>query len=277
MNDKPYTSMLIQDIPLDLIDWEGQSVRDSVDDDHVVELAMSIAKKGLLQPIVVEKKDNGRYQGCAGFHRSAAFFRLGRVNIPANIRADDYTPVKALALIENIIRRDMSLDEEVKAVTYLNTEEQLSPSQICDLLGKSRAWVDRRLMIPGLPENVKKELLAGVISIGVAEIIGSVAQDSIRGILLNQVISAKLTQRQTEELAKLYLETDSIPDAINEGVKVSQSLLSPQKTFRECVSCHEIYELELLQYAPVCYRCMTFFSTNKVEHEDKREVKDNAG
>ena len=99
----------IQDIPLVDIHTEGQSVRAAQDDDHVVELAMSISKHGLLEPIVVRGRDEGGYQLLAGFHRLAAFARLNKKTIPAILSKNQATPTKVIALIENIIRRDMSL------------------------------------------------------------------------------------------------------------------------------------------------------------------------
>ncbi len=263
--------MKVVDVLIEAIDWEGQSVREAVNDDHVVELAMSIAKKGLLEPIVVQPKEDGRFQGCAGFHRTAAFSRLGKTHIPANIRANDNTPVKALALIENIIRRDMSLDEEVKAVAYLNTEEELSPSQICDLLGKGRKWVDDRLYIPNMPEDVRRELLDGNITIGKAEALSRLTDSGTRALVLNQVIGAKLTNKQTDDLINLYLDTPTIQSAVEEGIKTAQALQAPQPTFRGCYCCKDVFRIEELQYIPICIRCGHFFITNKIDHEKVEE------
>lgn len=278
MNEKVDTEkMIVDNILIELIDWEGQTVREAVDDDHVVELAMSITKKGLLEPIVVKKKEDGRFQGCAGFHRCAAMSRLGRYTVPANIREGDDTPVKALALIENIIRRDMTVNEEVKAVAYLNKEEGLSPSQICDLIGKGRSWVDRRLMIPSLPDDVRKELMDGHITIGAAEVIGNVKQDNIRAVLLNQVITAHLTQRQTEELTKLYLETDSIPIAIAAGEEKAREIQAQTTPVKECYTCKTHHRLDRIRFIPVCLACESYFLAHFVEHEKEKEEQKDAG
>ena len=244
-------------ISIELIDTEGQSVRAAMDDDHVVELAMSVSKHGLLQPIVVRKKENGRYQLEAGFHRLAACSRLGWEKIPTHIREGFSAPVKAVALVENIVRRDMSLDEEVRAINFLNSDEGLSPSSICDLLGKSRGWVDQRLAIPNYPEDVKTELLDGNLSIGKAEIISKLKDDGTRALVINQVISAKLTQKQTGDLIEMYLAAPSIQSAVEAGLQKAHEIQDTPKSFRKCELCGSIKELMEIKFISVCVNATT--------------------
>jgi len=239
-------------IEINLIDAEGQSVREAMNDDHVVELAMSLAKHGLLQPIVVRQNPSGRYQLEAGFHRLAAAARLGWTHIPAHIRFDTSSPVKAIALIENIVRKNMTLDEEVRATTYLNQEEKLSPSSICDLLGKSRLWVDQRLSIPNYPEDVKQELLDGNLSIGKAETLANVEDPGTRAFILNQVISSKLTTKQTKDLVQLYLATPSIQSAVEAGLQKKAEIQATPKTYKKCELCQRIVELADIKFITVC-------------------------
>jgi len=243
---------LFLDILIDLIDVEGQSVRAAMDDDHVVELAMSIAKHGLLEPIVVRKKENGRYQLEAGFHRLAAASRLKWKSIPTHVRQDSTAPVKAIALIENIVRRDMSLDEQIKAVNYLNQEEALSPSSICDLLGKSRIWVDQRLAIPNYPPDVKEELIDGNLTIGKAEILAKIEDPGTRALVLNQVIASKLTAKQTNDLVEMYLASPSIQGAIEAGIQKAREIQETPKSFRRCELCGSIKEMAEIKFITVC-------------------------
>lgn len=241
-----------QEIEIAKIVTEGQMVRSGQDDDHIVELAMSISKHGLLEPIVVEEKPDGTYQLQAGYHRLQAFVKLNRTLIPAHIKANGSASTKAIATIENIVRRDMSVAEEVNAVAYLNKEEHLSPSSICDLLGKSRDWVNKRLMIPSLPEEVKSELMEGRISIAHAEIIGGIQDPAVRGVILNSVILQKLTARQTEEMAFLYQETANISEAVEAGLQKKEELQTPQPPQRTCDNCGRVRLLRDIQLVCVC-------------------------
>lgn len=241
-----------KDIPTSDVITEGQSVREAMDDDHVVELAMSIAKHGLLEPIVVERCEKGKYQLLAGFHRLAAHYRLKKETISAHIRQNTGAGIKTIALVENIIRRDMSIKEEVLAVNHLNAVEGLSISSICDLLGKSRDWVNKRLMIPNLPEEVVSELMDGRISIAHAEIIGRIQDPSARGTILNSVIMQKLSARQTEELSVLYLQTPDVSAAIQAGMEKKKEIQAAPQNTRRCDSCGEIKKLGEIVLVAVC-------------------------
>lgn len=245
--------MDFREIPMSEIYVEGQSVRDAIDDDHVVELAMSIAKHGLLEPIVVQRRNKGNgYQLLAGFHRLSAFHRLKRAHIPAHIRKRTDTSVKTIALVENIIRRDMSIKEEVQAISHLSEVEGLSASSICDLLGKSRDWVNRRLMIPNLPLEVVSELMEGRISIAHAEIISRVQDPGTRGVVLNSVILQKLSARQTEELTVLYSQTPSVEEAIKAGMEKKEEILAAPQNTRHCDNCGAERQLSEIMLVAVC-------------------------
>lgn len=267
------TEYVVELIPCALIITEGQSVRESQDDDHVVELAMSISKHGLLQPVVVKRLANGRYQLEAGFHRLAAFCRLQRTHIPAHIKDDETGSVKSIALIENIIRRDMTLAEQVKAVNILHQEEKLSPSQICDLLGKGREWVDRRLMIPNLPEDLKQELMEGTISISHAEIIARIEDDSVRALLLNQVRLNRLSARETNDLANLYQQTPNVQEAIEAGITKAQEIQKVTSYTRRCDVCGDISRLDDIRFPAVCHLCLDFIQRVQLEHAAQKEGK----
>lgn len=243
------TETVVKDVNLDKIITDGQMIRYSVDDEHVVELSLSIAQKGLLEPIVVQEAEDGKYQLVAGMCRLTAFRRLKKDTIPAVIRPNDGSPIKGLALIENVVRRDMTLAEEVEAVSHLHDAEKMSPGQICDLIGKSRAWVDQRLAIPNLYPEVVNELLDGRISLRHAEIANSLESEALRALLLNTIIQNKLTARQAKELAALYLETPSMEDAIEEGIKKKREVQTqtiPQRTCDACGTKRNLSDIELV-------------------------------
>jgi ParB family chromosome partitioning protein len=245
-----------KEIPLELIETEGQQVRNEVDNEHVIELAISIAQHGLLQPIVLEPTDNGKYQLCAGYHRLCAFHRLARETIPAIVRETKTGPVKVIALVENIMQKPMTLKEQVSCVEYLSKEENLSTNQICEKIGKSTEWVNKRLMIPHLPEDVKQELMEGRLSIAHAEIIGRVDHAETRAVLLNQTIAGRLSSRQTEELTRLYLETPTIQGAVEAGLQKAEEIQTQKTPTRSCDWCGELNELQHLMFFATCPGCI---------------------
>jgi len=264
---------VLQDIRLDKIRTEGQSVRYQIDDDHVVELSLSIMQNGLLEPIVVTDIGDGNFQLIAGSCRLAAFTRLRKDTIPAVIRPDDGRPIKGLALVENVVRRDMTLEEQVEAVLHLYEKDKLSPGQICDLVGKSRAWVDRRLAIPHLHPEVISDLLDGRITLRHAEIVNQVEAPQLRSLLLNNIVQSKLSARQSQELAELYLENPSIEVAVEAGIKKKQEIQEKAVPERTCDACGRIRELSNIKLVAVCADgCVHPTQPTKQPADEGREV-----
>ena len=240
------------EITIDLIDVPGKNPRGLMNDDHVIELSGNIARNGLLEPIGLVKKVNGRYELIYGFHRLAAILRLGWKKIPATIREGNGTPTKILSLCENLIRKEMSLQEEIEAVGLLTREEHLSPSMICDFLNRSRSWVDRRLAAPGLPQKIKDALFEGLIDLSKAELIASMPEEGMRNVILNQVIYGKLTTSQTKELTEMYITNPTLETAIQEGIKQTQEIQAPSQILRPCTLCGTMREATRIVYIPVC-------------------------
>jgi len=244
--------MIVKEIKIDLIDVEGQMIRYQINDERVVELSMSISAKGLLEPIVVQPKEDGRFQLLAGSRRTMACKRLNWKTIPANSRENDGTPIKTIALIENIMQEPMTLAEEIEAVNHLYDVEKQSPAMICDTTGKGRRWVDMRLAAPYLHKEVLGELLDGRISLGHAEIINEIEEQSLRALLLNNVLQQKLTKRQTAELAAIYKATPSMEDAIEKGIEKAQETAGPQTPTRTCDHCGATRPLDKIVLLAVC-------------------------
>lgn len=241
-----------KEIPIAKIDTAKQMIRDKRDDDYVTELAADIKIQGLHHPIVVRHKDDGIYQLLAGFHRLEAYKRNGKKTIPAHIETKTDIPVELVALSENVIRRDLSLEEECQIVTKLNTVLHLSPSQICDRLGKSRAWIDRRLMATNLPEKIRIALWEGRISLTIAEMLGIIPDDGIRNQLLNQIEYGKLTASQAKDLIAVYESAPNIQDAVSQGLETAQKVEAPQERMQRCMSCSTPLPLSQLMPVWVC-------------------------
>lgn len=239
-------------VALDKIHVEGQSVREFVDDDHVIELSMSMSRNGLLEPIVLQSQPAGNYQLIAGFHRLTAAHRLNWPDIPAHIITDPNANVKALALIENVVRKDMTLKEECDAVAYLVDAEKASISQICDLLGKSRAWVEKRLMSMNLPEDLKQPLFDGTINIGIAEELGRMTDESQRRWLTNYAIVNRVPKSALSAMVAQSIENPSVQSAVESGEKAMSEIQATSQFLRSCGACGAQRDLTELTCVWVC-------------------------
>lgn len=252
MNDK----MSVLQIPVDSIITEGQLIRASMDDDHVIELSNSISKVGLLQPIVVRLLIKGKHQLLAGAHRLAACKRLKWTHIPAVIKTgDDNEPVKGIAFIENIIRKNMSLEEECEAVRILTEDQEMSTSQVCQLLGRGREWVLKRLCAPKLPENIRQALFDGLITMNIADEIALLDDEGARGYILNEAIYAKRSLFEIRTMVETFKITPSVTQAVEEGIKKAEELQGQKTPKKPCDYGNEVTPMHEMLVLWVCRSC----------------------
>lgn len=135
------------------------------DDEALCELADSIKEYGVIQPIVVTKKNNF-YEIIAGERRWRASKKAGLGEIPAIIRDDDERRNKEISLIENIQREDLNPIEKARGIKLLMNEYELTQAEIADILGKSRSSIANTVRILNLDERVINLVLEGKLTEG---------------------------------------------------------------------------------------------------------------
>lgn len=131
--------------------------RKTFSEESLIELAASIERHGLIQPITVKRLDDGTYLLVAGERRFRAFERLGRPTIPAIVTTGD---AEEIALIENIQREDLNPLEEAEALARMIDRHRYTQEQLGHVIGKSQAAVSQVLGLLNLPETIKAEYRA---------------------------------------------------------------------------------------------------------------------
>lgn len=131
--------------------------RKTFSEESLIELAASIERHGLIQPITVKRLDDGTYLLVAGERRFRAFERLGRPTIPAIVTTGD---AEEIALIENIQREDLNPLEEAEALARMMDRHRYTQEQLGHVIGKSQAAVSQVLGLLNLPETIKAEYRA---------------------------------------------------------------------------------------------------------------------
>jgi ParB family transcriptional regulator, chromosome partitioning protein len=167
-------------------------------DESIDELAESIARRGVLQPILLRPDGDG-YQIVAGERRWRAAQRARLHAIPAIVREIDDSTTAELALIENVQREDLNAIEEADAYRQLIERYGHGQDEVARLVHKSRSHVANLLRLLNLPEFVRQSLVRGDISMGHAR---AVATSEDPETLTREVIDRGLSVRQTEALAK---------------------------------------------------------------------------
>ncbi len=131
--------------------------RKTFSEESLIELAASIERHGLIQPITVKRLDDGTYLLVAGERRFRAFERLGRSTIPAIVTTGD---AEEIALIENIQREDLNPLEEAEALARMMDRHRYTQEQLGQVVGKSQAAVSQVLGLLNLPETIRAEYRA---------------------------------------------------------------------------------------------------------------------
>jgi ParB family chromosome partitioning protein len=173
--------------------------RTHFDEAALGELAESIRSRGVIQPIIVRPKPEGRYELVAGERRWRAAQKAQLHQIPALVRELDDREVMALALIENLQREDLNPVEEARAYRRLSEEEGMTQAEIASMVDKSRSHVANMQRLLDLPDDVLGLVAAGALSMGHARALIGHANASV---LARRAAGEKMSVREIERLVR---------------------------------------------------------------------------
>jgi ParB family chromosome partitioning protein len=195
-------------------------------DETIAELADSIRKQGLLQPLVVRELQPGRYEIIAGERRWRACQQVGLSQVPVLIRQVNDETAIALALVENLQREDLSVLDQARSMQRLLVEFSMSHQQIADILSKSRAAVTNYLRLLNLPTEVQMFLEQGVLDMGHARSLLTLPAEEQKRVA-DLVVAKALSVRETERLVNtVKLNKTDITKPIATYPKTLQSQLN---------------------------------------------------
>jgi ParB family chromosome partitioning protein len=189
------------EVDVERIDASPVQPRKSFVEAPLEELAQSIRSHGVVQPLLVSRAANGRFQLIAGERRLRAARKAGLRSVPVVIK-DNVSGRDALelALIENIQRQDLNPLEEALAYQQLHNEFGLTQDEIAKRVGKERSTVANLLRLLRLPESVKRMVAGGELSMGHARALLAVENRGKMEQLAETVVRRGLNVRQTELL-----------------------------------------------------------------------------
>jgi len=178
--------------------------RQEMEPEALRQLSASIKEKGVLQPLLVRKKENSAgYELIAGERRLQAAKLAGLDEIPVIVRSDTSKADRLeLAIIENIQRQNLNALEEAEAYARLMQEFGHTQEEVAQKVGKERSTIANTLRLNQLPDFAKTDLASGVISAGHARVILSVADQELMRQLRDELVKKNLSVRQAEALAK---------------------------------------------------------------------------
>lgn len=188
--------------------------RSEFDEDALAELSESISQLGVIQPITLKRRADGRYTIISGERRWRASQIAGLERLPAYIREVDDEDLHAMALVENIQRQDLNAIEIALGMQRLIEECGLTQESMAQKVGKKRSTVSNYMRLLTLPSEVQLALKEGIISMGHAKAIAGLDHD-LQLKALKRCIKKNLSVRQTEQLAKKMSEQPNVDSQID--------------------------------------------------------------
>lgn len=188
------------EVPISSISPNPRQPRTVFDEDALNELIASIKEIGILQPPVVRKVAEGRYELIMGERRFRAAKAAGLKSIPVIIRQTPDNELLREALIENIHRSQLNPLEEDAAYAGLLTDFGCTHDELATKLGRSRPLISNMLRLLNLPPTVQRKVAAGVISAGHARALLGLSDEKEIEKLANRIVAEGLSVRATEEI-----------------------------------------------------------------------------
>ena len=190
----------IQDLALDKIEPNQYQPRHQFSEESISELAQTLDKEGLLQPIVVRESDNG-YEIIAGERRYRAAQSLGWETIPAIVKEMDDDQAASLAVIENLQRENLNPIDEAQAYKNLMKLNDLTQTALANEMGKSQSYVANKLRLLKLTPKVQASLIDGNISARHGRALVGLDEKTQEKVL-NEVLAKGLNVKETEAIVK---------------------------------------------------------------------------
>ncbi|HOK62088.1 MAG: ParB/RepB/Spo0J family partition protein [Tenuifilum sp.] len=200
--EKQVVSELVNEIEIEKIDVNPYQPRTQFDEEALKELAESISKLGVIQPLTVRAVD-GRFQLISGERRLRAAKLAGLKTIPVFIRTADDQGMLEMALVENIQREDLNAIEVAISYQRLIEECNLTQETLSERVGKKRATISNYLRLLKLPAEIQLGISQDLISMGHARALITIEDPKVQLDIYHQTIAEGLSVRRVEELARM--------------------------------------------------------------------------
>jgi ParB family chromosome partitioning protein len=191
------------ELPTAAISPNPNQPRTVISKDAIDELADSIGKVGMLQPIIVRPFSDG-YQIIAGERRWRAAKAAGLERVPVRVMSTSEIESLELALIENLQRQDLNAMEEAHGYRRLLNEHQMTQAELADKVSKSRPAIANTLRLLDLPEEIQDLIAQEKLTPGHARAVLSIPDDERRMKLANKIVEEGLSVREAETLSRLF-------------------------------------------------------------------------
>ncbi len=217
-----------REVPIERIRPNPHQPRKRFDEAEIADLAASIRRSGVLQPLIVREEEDGSFTLVAGERRWRAAARAGLSSVPVTARKLTNDEMLAVALIENLQRDDLAPLETARGFRALIREFGLTQAEVAERVGKPRSTVANFLRLLDLPDAVQALLDERVLEMGHGRAIAGLSDREAMVRLARQAVSAKWSVRETEERVRRANTTG--PIAPREAATRDPNVAAAEKT-----------------------------------------------
>lgn len=217
------------EVPVNAVGPNPKQPRTRFDEETIASLAASIREVGILQPIVVRRSADGRYEVIAGERRLRAAKAAGLATVPVVLRDSEDSDLLREALIENIHREDLNPIEQAEAFRQLLEELGLKQEELAGRVGVSRSHIANTIRLLGLPLEVQQLLADDKVSAGHARALLALGDKEAMTTLALRVAAEDLSVRQTEEAVRRFVDAP----AAAAGPKAAKTAATPDANLAE--------------------------------------------
>lgn len=240
MNNKEMEKTILQ-VPVEDIIPNRFQPRLSFDDTSLNDLALSIKQHGIIQPLVLRRK-NDKYEIIAGERRFKAAKLAGLASVPAVISNLDDNAYAEVAIVENIQRKDLTAIEEAKSFQALLDKGYMTQDELARKMGLSQSAISNKLRLLTLDESVQEAILSEKISERHARTLLKVPSHEKQKELLNKIINERLTVKQLEdEIKNMELTPNNEINVTSKPITPKEEMLSDNNNNNNLGSIEDIY------------------------------------
>lgn len=203
LSDTPATANEeLLDVDIDLIEPNSLQPRTNFDEEQLENLSQSIRSNGIIQPLLIRRLGESRYQLIAGERRWRAAQRAGLQRVPAVVRDIPDDKILELALIENIQRQELNPIEEAHAYKRLIESLGLTQEMVAQRVGRDRTFITNYIRLLRLPEDIQHMVEQEKLTMGHARALLGVDDPEIQRKVALNIINQSLSVRETERAIK---------------------------------------------------------------------------
>lgn len=229
----------IKEIKIDEIRSNPYQPRKTFDEEKLQELANSIKEHGVIEPIIVKKSIKG-YELIAGERRTKASKLAGKETIPAIIKDYNDEEMMEIALIENIQRENLNPIEEAKAYELILNKTNMTQDQLAKKFGKSRSYITNILGLLSLPDDTKKLVETGKMSMSHARTLSKVEDKEQIEKLADKVVNEKINVREIEDLVRKINQPKTKITEKNKTFEIFESVMRDKIGTKVRITNHKI-------------------------------------